>query len=230
VSLDKLLHELAGSVAEEMPPASEAICTFTESCRRTDGDPREQQRITHIADLLDAEGALYAQAQAAFKRGHQHTALPLLRQSADAGTGEAAWLLARLLEDLGYRGEAIIWYQRAADDGDSRAIDKLARISILHRSAAWYRSEGIRAALVSAGRVRCERRHDCYLFAPAGMNLQSARQGSVRCKPLLTCRTGHLVAGRPRQIPERRCRYRSLVAGRPRRGPERRCRYRSYRS
>jgi hypothetical protein len=113
-----------------MSSTDEAILSFTEACRRVDSDPRERQRISDIADLLDAEETLYTEARAALGRGDQHTALPLLRQCAEAGTGEARWLLAQLLEDLGHTGEAITWYQRAYDDGDTRAAQKLATLRV----------------------------------------------------------------------------------------------------
>ena len=54
--------------------------------------------------------------------------MPLLRQCAEAGTGEAAWLLAQLLEKTGSISEATIWYQRARDDGDARADEKLTAL------------------------------------------------------------------------------------------------------
>ena len=80
------------------------VRALAEACRRADDDPREQQPIRDIADLLEAEETLCA----------------------EAGTGEAHWRLAQLLDDLGHIGEAVIWYRHAADDGDSRAADKLA--------------------------------------------------------------------------------------------------------
>jgi CBS domain-containing protein len=126
VSTHKLLHGLAESLKDEIPSTGEAVRAFTEACRRVDNDPRERQRISDIADLLDAEETFYAEARAALDRGDQHTALPLLRQCAEASTGEARWLLAQLLEDLGHTGEAITWYQSAYDDGDTRAAEKLA--------------------------------------------------------------------------------------------------------
>jgi RNA polymerase sigma factor (sigma-70 family) len=128
VSIDKLLHSLTKSLKEEMPATGEAARSFAEALRRAYDDPREQQRISDIADLLEAEEVLYADALSALGRGDLRTALPLLQQCAQAGTGEADWLLAQLLEDLGRPGEAIIWYQRAADDGDGRATDKLTEL------------------------------------------------------------------------------------------------------
>ena len=130
MSIDKLLHGLAESLKNEIPATGEAILSFTEACRWADNDPRERQRLSDIADLLDAEETLYADARAALERGDQHAALWLLRQCAGAGNGEAHWLLAQLLEDLGHIGEASTWYQHAADDGDSRAVEKLAGLSV----------------------------------------------------------------------------------------------------
>ncbi len=54
-----------------------------------------------MADLLEAEETLYTQARAAADRDDPATAIPLLRKCAEAGTGEAAWLLAQLLEEAG---------------------------------------------------------------------------------------------------------------------------------
>ncbi len=98
---------------------------FTAACRRVDQDPGERQRITDIANLIDTEDTLYAQALSALGRGEQSTALPLLRQTAEAGIGEAAWLLARQLEEQGQAQESLLWYQRAADDGDPRAARRI---------------------------------------------------------------------------------------------------------
>jgi CBS domain-containing protein len=130
VSIHKLLYGLAESLKNEMAATDQAIRAFAEACRRVDDDPRERQRISDIADLLDADETLYAEARAALDRGDQNTALPLLRQCAGSGTGEARWLLAQLLEDLGHTGEAITWYQRAYDDGDTRAAEKLALLRV----------------------------------------------------------------------------------------------------
>jgi len=99
---------------------------YAAACRRVDECARERQRIHDIVDLIEAEDALYDQAIAALDRGDHDQALPLLRRTAQAGIGEAAWLLAGLLEERGDRAEAITWYQQAADDGDPRADDKLA--------------------------------------------------------------------------------------------------------
>jgi len=130
VIIHKLLHGLAESLKDEMPASGEAILAFTEACRQADNDPRERQRIGDIADLLEAEETLYAQARAAADRGDTNTAVPLLRQCAEAGTGEAAWLLAQLLEDTGDIPGAMAWYQRARDDGDPRAAEKLAALRL----------------------------------------------------------------------------------------------------
>src|SRR5260370_11498536 len=128
--MHKLLLGLAETLKNEMPVSGEATLAFTKAGRRADNDPRERQRIDDIADLLEAEETLYAQARAAADRGDTNTAVPLLRQCAEAGTGEAAWLLAQLLEDTGDIPEAMIWYQRARDDGDPRAAEKLAALRV----------------------------------------------------------------------------------------------------
>ncbi len=134
MSIDDLLRDLAKTLTD-VPEGTdeelreEFIREFIRACRRVDEDPREQQRIDDIAGLLDAEETLYAQAVAAAGRGDTDTAVPLLRRCAEAGTGEAAWLLAQLLEDAGNIFEAMIWYQRARDDGDTRADEKLAALT-----------------------------------------------------------------------------------------------------
>jgi serine/threonine protein kinase len=156
VSIDKLLRDLAESFKDEMPAAGKAARAFTEACRQADDDPRERQRLSDLADLLDAEETLYAEARAALERGDKHGALPLLRQCAKTGTGEAHWMLAQLLEDLGRPDEAVTWYQHAADDGDSRAAEKLARLSRKPRSTAPpVLSDEVRARLAAA--VKAER-------------------------------------------------------------------------
>ena len=130
MSIDDLLRDLAKTLTDVPEGAGEDLHEeFIRACRRVDEDPREQQRIDDIADLLDAEQALYAQAVAAASRGDTDTAVPLLRQCAETGTGEAAWLLAQLLEDAGETAEAMIWYQHARDDGDIRADEKLAALT-----------------------------------------------------------------------------------------------------
>jgi CBS domain-containing protein len=78
------------------------------------------QRI-ETALVADAEDVLYAQAVAALGRGDQDAAVPLLRHAAEKAIGDAAWLLAVLLDERGETAEAITWYERAARDGDSRA-------------------------------------------------------------------------------------------------------------
>ena len=99
---------------------------FAAACRRVDKDPRERQRIADIANLIDTEDAIYTQALSALGRGEQDTALPLLQQAAEAGIGEAAWLLARSLEEQGRTKESLTWYRRAAADGDPRAARRVA--------------------------------------------------------------------------------------------------------
>jgi CBS domain-containing protein len=103
----------------------QAIRRFREACKRVDTDPHDRQRIRDIADLADADDLIYGQANAAIDRGDHNAAIPLLRRCAAAGIGESAWLLATVLEELG-RPEAILWYARAASEGDQRAESKLA--------------------------------------------------------------------------------------------------------
>jgi hypothetical protein len=81
---------------------------FIRACRQVDESPAEQQRIDDMADLLDAQEMLYAQARAAHDRGDTDTAVVLLRQCAEADTGEATWLLAQLLEQNGAIPEATV--------------------------------------------------------------------------------------------------------------------------
>jgi tetratricopeptide (TPR) repeat protein len=118
-------------LAEAPTPASDArkaALDFAEACRRADDDPREGQRIRDIADLIDAEDAIYAQALAAVGRDDLDAAEPLLRMSAEAGIGDAAWLLAGVLEKRGRIEEALVWYRHASVEGDSRADDKIAKL------------------------------------------------------------------------------------------------------
>jgi hypothetical protein len=98
---------------------------FAAACRRIDKDPRERQRIADIANLIDTEDAIYTQALSAIGRGEQNTALPLLQQAAEAGIGEAAWLLAGRLEEQGRTQESLTWYRRAAADGDPHAARRI---------------------------------------------------------------------------------------------------------
>lgn len=129
MSFEDLLSDLARTLAPVPDStAAEAREAYLRACRLHDENPAEQQRIDDLADLLEAEETLYTQARAAADRGDAAAAIPLLRTCAEAGTGEAAWLLAQLLEETGSTAEAMIWYQRASDDGDERAGEKLAAI------------------------------------------------------------------------------------------------------
>ena len=131
MSFDDLLSDLARTLAAcRTAPRTKPARPTSGHAAELDENPAEQQRIDDIADLLDAEETLYAQALAAADRGDTATAIPLLRKCAEAGTGEAAWLLAQLLEDTGDTAEAMIWYQRASDDGDARADEKLATLRL----------------------------------------------------------------------------------------------------
>ena len=139
------IEEMLQNLAESDTPDDhdKAMADFAAACWRADHDPREGRRIRDIAALLDAENTIYDQAVAALDRGDTATARPLLELAAEADVGEAAWLLASLLEGDGQDAEALTWYQRAADDGDSRAYPKLAALRMrgsLRRSAraAWY--------------------------------------------------------------------------------------------
>jgi CBS domain-containing protein len=132
VSFDDLLSDLARTIARVPDStADEAREAYLRVCRQLDENPAERQRIDDIADLLGAEETLYDQARAAADRGDAAAAIPLLRKCAEAGTGEASWLLAQLLEETGDTAEAVIWYQHASDDGDDRADAKLAALRLL---------------------------------------------------------------------------------------------------
>jgi TPR repeat protein len=129
VSIEEILAGLARHIDGETTPChDQAIRDFTAIYRRHDEDPRQRQRIREIAALIDAEDALYAQAVAALDRGDGDLAAVLLRQPAEAGIGEAAWLLGSVLEEKGDIAAAVGWYERAAEDGDSRALRKLGEI------------------------------------------------------------------------------------------------------
>jgi tetratricopeptide (TPR) repeat protein len=114
-----LIDDLTGT--GHAPAGEQDVQDFAEACRRVDTDPREKQRIRDIADLVDAEDALYDRAVAALGCGDHDTAVPLLRRAAQQAIGDVAWLLAVALDERGETAEAITWYERAARDGDSRA-------------------------------------------------------------------------------------------------------------
>jgi CBS domain-containing protein/tetratricopeptide (TPR) repeat protein len=120
------IKDLIKDLADPGTPDERAIQDFTDACRRADEDPRERQRYRDIADLIDTEDALYAQAVAALDRGNHDTALPLLRLAAERAIGDAAWLLAVTLDERGEADEAIRWYERAALDRDPRAAAALS--------------------------------------------------------------------------------------------------------
>jgi CBS domain-containing protein len=127
--IEQAMRVLAGMGAAPAPDDRKAALDFAEARRKADEDPRERQRIRDIADLVDAEDAVYAQAVAAVDRGDLDAAEPLLRMSAEAGIGDAAWLLGGVLEKRGRIGEALVWYRRAAVEGDSRADEKIAELN-----------------------------------------------------------------------------------------------------
>lgn len=122
---EDLIDQLAET--DHARACEQAIRGFNEACKRVDIDPRERRRIRDIADLVDADDLIYGQALAAIDRGDHDAALPLLRRCAATGIGESAWLLAIVLEELG-KPEAILWYARAASEGDQRAETKLAEL------------------------------------------------------------------------------------------------------
>jgi hypothetical protein len=126
--VEEAITALATSQAAAGPADDQAVRTFIEACDRADRDVREQQRVRDIADLVDAEDALYAQAVAALDRSDREVALPLLRRCAKAGVGESAWLLGGVLETAGNIPEATFWYGHAAGEGDSRAQGRLAEL------------------------------------------------------------------------------------------------------
>jgi hypothetical protein len=128
------------------PTSEQAREEFAAACRRVDKDARERQRIADIANLLDTEDAIYTQALSALGRGEQDTALPLLQQAAEAGIGEAAWLLAGRLEEQGQTQESLTWYRRAATNGDPRAARR-----ILHPLAGSAHTDGYRHASAQPG-------------------------------------------------------------------------------
>jgi CBS domain-containing protein len=121
--IEDLIDQLAET--DSTPADEQAIRDFNEACKRVDTNARERQRIRDIADLVDADDLIYGQALAAIDRGDHDGALPLLRRCADAGIGESAWLLATVLDELA-KPEALLWYVRAAREGDPRAEARLA--------------------------------------------------------------------------------------------------------
>jgi len=125
VNCGDLFQELVEHCDVTAASRDQASEKFAAACRRVDQDPRERQRIADIANLIDTEDAIYTQALSALGRGEQDTALPLLQQAAEAGIGEAAWLLAGRLEEQGQTQESLTWYRRAAADGDSRAARRI---------------------------------------------------------------------------------------------------------
>jgi hypothetical protein len=126
VNYGELFQELVEHCDVTAVTRDQASEEFAAACRRVDKDLRERQRIADIAHLIDTEDAIYTQALSALGRGERDTALPLLQQAAEAGIGEAAWLLARSLEEQGRTQESLTWYRRAAAAGDPRAARRVA--------------------------------------------------------------------------------------------------------
>jgi tetratricopeptide (TPR) repeat protein len=106
-----------------------ALKAFADACRRFDLDRRERQRIRGLAELIDAEDARYEQALIALKNGDNADAEALLRRAANAGIGEADFLLAGLLQQRGDLREALEYYQRAHLEGDTRATMMLSYLA-----------------------------------------------------------------------------------------------------
>lgn len=129
VNIEDLIKDLAINGVVPAADDQRAALAFAVACRRADEDPREKQRLRDITDLIEAEDAVYDQALAALNRGDPGAAEPLLRSSAEAGIGDAAWQLACVLENRGAVREALVWYKRAAYDGDPRADEKIAALN-----------------------------------------------------------------------------------------------------
>ncbi|CAJ63951.1 MULTISPECIES: hypothetical protein [Frankia] len=94
MDVESLLRTLADPAE---PTGGDSGRTFVQIMQGADEDPRERRRIQRLADLLDVEDAVYAQALDHLAAGDDHAAEPLLRLAADAGVGEAEDHLARLL-------------------------------------------------------------------------------------------------------------------------------------
>jgi hypothetical protein len=116
MDLEKMLRSLA-TTENLHGDAPDAAQEYVEICKSFIADPREQQRISDIADLLDAEDELYVQARVALESGDDDSAEVLLRRAADAGLGEATSLLAGLLERQGKMAEAAAFHLRASNEG-----------------------------------------------------------------------------------------------------------------
>lgn len=127
MSIDEILHGLAESPAD---PADldGAIQAFRAACKRVDELPRGRQRIRDIAELLDAEDEAYAAATTTLSR-EDGNIFELLSPAADRGNGLAAWLIADLMDGHGLIHDALFWYQRAADNGETRACARLKNLS-----------------------------------------------------------------------------------------------------
>jgi len=127
MSFDDLLHDMAKGLAAVPERTGEELrAEFAAACSRVDDDPDEKQRINAIADRFEEEEALHALDAGAAARRDVATAVPTPRQCAEAALGEAAWLLAQLLDNCGNTPDAMTRHRLARDDGDARDAAELA--------------------------------------------------------------------------------------------------------
>jgi hypothetical protein len=124
MTIEEILHIGKGLDAVD-PGEEQSRRDFADACRRVDSARIEQQRIRDLADSIDEGDARYQRAIVALEEGNFVSAEPLLRWAADAGIGEATYLLAGLLEKRGKRSEAIEYYWHPHFEGDTRATTKL---------------------------------------------------------------------------------------------------------
>jgi len=99
-------------------------------------DPREQERIAHLAAVTDLEDALYEEATAALDRGDDVTAERLLTQCVTFEIGDAE----ELLEDL-YRGKVHTVRQEAHTE--RRPNDLHREVAALTKSLAFVTAVGL---------------------------------------------------------------------------------------
>jgi tetratricopeptide (TPR) repeat protein len=213
VSFDDLLHDMAKGLVDVPERTGEELrAEFAAACRRVDDDPDEKQRINAIADRFEEEEALYALAAAAAARRDVATAVPAPRQCAKAGLGEAAWLLAQLLDNCGNTPDAMTRHRLAWDDGDARDAAKLAmpharQLSLVGSTAAQHyclpAAPGM-ARSRSASRAADNAVHTADLLAHPGRDLRAMSPSDraettdtiTRLRELLRqCPAGELGAG-----------------------------------
>lgn len=90
------IHDLLRAAADRHAHNHGTDDTLTEALARWEGDPREHRRINDLADLLDAQDALYDEALAALDRDDLDAAQVLVRQCLDLDI-EGADELQRML-------------------------------------------------------------------------------------------------------------------------------------